>query len=93
MKREVVGDEPGEHGSAGCSGGTAEADDRADAGRGEHVGGGGEEVRGPALMGGSGKAEEPNRRPGVVGKERVHVGHKHDGHNADGADEKSELAA
>ncbi len=85
-------DEPGEKGSACCSGCSTKADDRANAGRGKHVGWSGEEVRRPALMRGRGEAEQSDSRPGVVGKEGVHVGNKHDGHDTNGADEKSELA-
>src|SRR6266851_1799053 len=86
-------DEPGEESSANSSGGSAKANDRADAGRGKHVGRSGEEVRGPALMGGRGEAEQSDGGPGVGGKECVHVGNKHDGHDANGADQEGELAA
>jgi len=88
-----VRDDPGEDGSAGGSGSAADADDGADAGGGEDVGWGGEEVGGPALVGGGGETEERDGGPGVGGEERVHVGHEHDGKGAEGADEKSELAA
>src|SRR5580658_9004229 len=93
VEREVMRDEPCEDGSTGRSGGTAEADDRADAGGGEHVGGRSKEVCGPALMGGSGEAEESDGRPRVVGKQGMHVGDKHDWRDAEGADKESELAA
>ncbi len=43
-------------------------------------------------MGGGGETEESDGRPGVGGKECVHVGNQHDRHDADGADEESELA-
>src|SRR5271170_6990941 len=44
-------------------------------------------------MGGGGEAEESDCGPGVVGEEGVHVGHEHDGHDADRADKESEFAA
>ena len=44
-------------------------------------------------MGGGGEAEESDGGPGVGGEERVHVGHEHERKDAEGADEKSELAA
>ena len=86
-------DDPGEDGSAGGSGSSADTDDGADAGGGEHVGWGGEEICRPALVGGGGETEESDGGPGVGGEERVHVGHEHDGKDAEGADEESELAA
>ena len=44
-------------------------------------------------MRGGGEAEESDGRPRVGGKERMHVGYEHDGHDADGADQESEFAA
>ena len=44
-------------------------------------------------MRGCGEAEQSDGGPGVGGKECVHVGNKHDGHDTDGADQERELAA
>ena len=93
MEREGVRDDPGEDRATGRTGCSAEPDNCADAGGREHVGGRGEEIGGPTLMGGGSKAEQSDSGPGVVGEQSVHVGHKHDGHNADGADKQSEFAA
>src|SRR5271170_7736068 len=93
VEGKVMGDEPGEACSTGRSGGTSDAHDSGDRSGGEHVGGGGEEVGGPALVGGSGETEESDGRPGVAGKERVHVGYEHNRRNAYGADEEGKLAA
>ena len=41
--------------------------------------GSGEEVGGPALVGGGGERDEQRRRPGVGGEERAHVGDEDDG--------------
>ena len=61
-------------GSADGAGRSADADDGGDGGGGEHVCRGGEEVGGPALVGGGGERDEQRRGPGIGGEERAHVG-------------------
>ena len=73
MQREVALDDPGEAGSADRAGGAADADDGGDGGGGEHVAGRGEEVRGPALVGGGGERDEQRRGPRIGGEESAHV--------------------
>ncbi len=93
VQREDVGDDPGKDGSASGSCRSTEAYDCAETGGGKHVRRGGEEIGRPALMGGGGKAEESDGRPGVGGEEGVHVRHEHDRRDAESADEHGDLAA
>ncbi len=93
MQGEVVLDDPGEGGSAECSGCTADADDGGDGGGGEHVGGSGEEIGAPALMRGGGERDEQRRGPGVRGEQCAHVRHEDDGENAKRGDEHGGLAS
>lgn len=88
-----MGDEPGETRSTGRTGGPSDADNGRDLGRRKHIGGGGEEIRRPTLVGCGGEAEESDGGPGVGRKEGMHVRNKHDGQHTNGADEERKLAA
>ncbi|MCU1224573.1 MAG: hypothetical protein JWQ42_2666 [Edaphobacter sp.] len=85
--------DPGKGRSADRADGSAEADDGRDGGGGEHVGWGGEEVRGPTLMGSGSKREEGDGGPGAVGRDVSHRWDEHDGNHAEGADEESDFTS